>query len=71
MSNYDKVRRGLEQHYKDAHILWLELIEDQYFHGSYLHAVENIESYEDYFDYVESMKLYEWASAGFSWSGEA
>jgi len=69
--HYDKVRRSLEQHYKDAQTLLLELIEDQYFHGSYLHAVENIESYEDCFDYVESMKLYEWASAGFSWSGEA
>ena len=63
--HYDKVRRSLEQHYKDAQTLLLELIEDQYFHGSYLHAVENIESYEDCFDYVESMKLYEWASAGF------
>ena len=69
--HYDKVRRSLEQHYKDAQTLLLELIEDQYFHGSYLHAVENIESYEDCFDYVESMKLYEWASAGFGWSGEA
>ena len=69
--HYDKVRRSLEQHYKDAQTLLLELIEDQYFHGSYLHAVENIESYEDCFDYVESMKLYQWASAGFSWSGEA
>lgn len=69
--HYDKVRRSLEQHFKDAQTLLLELIEDQYFHGSYLHAVENIESYEDCFDYVESMKLYEWASAGFGWSGEA
>lgn len=69
--HYDKVRRSLEQHYKDAQTLLLELIEDQYFHSSYLHAVENIESYEDCFDYVESMKLYEWASAGFGWSGEA
>lgn len=69
--HYDKVRRRLEHHYKDAQTLLLELIEDQYFHGSYLHAVENIESYEDCFDYVESMKLYEWASAGFGWSGEA
>lgn len=69
--HYDKVRRRLEHHYKDAQTLLLELIEDQYFHGSYLHAVENIESYEDCFDYVESMKLYELASAGFSWSGEA
>ena len=69
--HYDKVRRSLEQHYKDAQTLLLELIEDQYFHGSYLHAVENIESYEDCFDYVESMKLYEWASAGFGLSGEA
>lgn len=69
--HYDKVRRSLDQHYKDAQTLLLELIEDQFFHGSYLHAVENIESYEDCFDYVESMKLYEWASAGFGWSGEA
>ena len=69
--HYDKVRRRLEHHYKDAQTLLLELIEDQYFHGSYLHAVENIESYEDCFDYVASMKLYEWASAGFGWSGEA
>ena len=69
--HYDKVRRRLEHHYKDIQILLLELIEDQYFHGSYLDAVENIESYEDCFDYVESMKLYQWAAAGFSWSGEA
>jgi hypothetical protein len=69
--HYEKVRRRLEQHYKDAQIFLLELIEDQYFHSSYLHAVENIVNYEDCFDCVESMKLYQWASAGFSWSGEA
>jgi len=69
--HYDKVRRRLEHHYKDSQILSLELIEDQYFHGSYMNAVENKESYEDCFDYVESMKLYQWAAAGFSWSGEA
>jgi hypothetical protein len=69
--HYDKVRRRLKQHYKDTQTVLIELIEDQYFYDSYLHAVENIANFKDCFDYVESMKLYAWADAGFSLSGEA
>ncbi len=68
--HYNKVVKKLKLYYKDSQAILIELIRDQYCYNSYLEVVENIDSLEDAFDYVEIMKLYQWADTGFSISGE-
>jgi hypothetical protein len=63
--NYDDVTRFLQSQYKDFQAMLKEVIKDEYFYESYLEAVESIETLEDYFDNVETVKLFEWANNGF------
>lgn len=68
---YSRVIRFLKSHYGDAQTMLNEVIRDQYFYDDYVKAVHSIITLEDYFDEVESVKLYTWADGGFDISGEA
>lgn len=69
--NYYRVSTILVRHYADNQKLLESIIEPFPIYAEYQKALTDIETLEDYFDYPEVVKLYEWAVSGFDISGEA
>ncbi|MBV5279258.1 MAG: hypothetical protein J0647_09580 [Campylobacteraceae bacterium] len=69
--NYYRVSTILVRHYADNQKLLESIIEPFPIYAEYQKALTDIETLEDFLDYPEAMKLYEWADGGFDISGEA
>lgn len=64
-NRYDNVVKVLKQHYSSNQTMLESIIKDTPMYSDYQSAIENIDSFEDVFDYVEIMKLTEWSENGF------
>ncbi len=69
--NYDGVTQVLINHYQDNQRLLEGIIEYFPIYLTYQKVISQIETLENYFDYPEVVKVFEWATNGFSISGEA
>ena len=69
--NYYRTSRFLIRYYGDNQKLLETIIEPFPIYNEYQKALTEIQTLEDYFDYPEVIKLYEWSEAGFDIYGEA
>lgn len=69
--NYGKVIRFLKRDFSSNQELLELIIKDFSIFDTYKELKDGDTSFEDFFDYPEIMRLYEWADGGFCLSGEA
>ena len=68
--NFTDILSILKKHYINDDNLLLNILDGMEFKDRYLEVIENIIDFEDIYDYVDVVKLYQWKEDGFPICGE-